>query len=95
MDQEFLNLLQDPNTQAPPTYPRVAKKFYGDQETIKNPAGFAPKFCHDIEYEEVCSGELLALTSSKPRKHFYNLRYKLQGFRFHSAAIFLILNPLC
>lgn len=49
MEQEFLNLLQDPNTQEPPTYSKGAKKFYGDQGTIQNPAGFAPKFCRDVE----------------------------------------------
>jgi ubiquinone/menaquinone biosynthesis C-methylase UbiE len=44
----------------------AAKKFYGDQEEIRNPVEFVPPFCRNIEYKEVCGGELYALTFWKP-----------------------------
>jgi ubiquinone/menaquinone biosynthesis C-methylase UbiE len=40
----------------------VVGKFYGEQEAIKNLAAFVPEACRDIEYKEVCDGELYALT---------------------------------
>ena len=44
----------------------VTKAFYGGQDKIAGPAAFVPEGCRDIEYKEVCDGELYALTFRKP-----------------------------
>jgi ubiquinone/menaquinone biosynthesis C-methylase UbiE len=44
----------------------VTKAFYGRQDKIAGPAAFVPDGCRDIEYKEVCDGELYALTFRKP-----------------------------
>ncbi len=44
----------------------VTKAFYGNQDKIAGPAAFIPDGCRDVEYKEVCDGELYALTFWKP-----------------------------
>lgn len=44
----------------------VARKFYGGQDEVRNPIEFVPNCCRNIEYKEVCGGELYALTFWKP-----------------------------
>ena len=43
----------------------VTRRFY-DQEKITDPAAFVPEWCKEVRYEEVCGGELYALTFRKP-----------------------------
>ena len=43
----------------------VAGGFY-NHEKIKSPVEYIPSLCKDIEYKEVCDGELYALTFRKP-----------------------------
>jgi ubiquinone/menaquinone biosynthesis C-methylase UbiE len=42
-----------------------SSKFYG-QDKIASPEYFVPEYCTDIKYEEICKGELYALTFRKP-----------------------------
>ena len=44
----------------------VAKGFYGRSVEITNPCKFVPGWCRDVEYKEVCGGELYVLTFWKP-----------------------------
>ena len=39
--------------------------FYKDL-TIKNPVEYLPDFCKDVEYKEICDGDLYVLTFLKP-----------------------------
>jgi hypothetical protein len=40
-------------------------KFYKDKE-IKNPVAFLPDYCTEIQYQEICDGDLYVLTFQKP-----------------------------
>jgi len=43
-----------------------AKSSSHGQVAIKGPADFIPDWCRDVEYKEICDGELYALTFRKP-----------------------------
>jgi hypothetical protein len=34
---------------------------------IKNPVEYLPDFCKEIQYEEICDGDLYVLTFQKPQ----------------------------
>jgi ubiquinone/menaquinone biosynthesis C-methylase UbiE len=42
-----------------------SNKFYKNNP-IKNPAEYLPGYCKNIEYREICGGDLYVLTFSKP-----------------------------
>lgn len=60
-------LISDETEKVRKTYDKtpIAAKFY-KQDYIKNPTEFVPKYCNEIQYKEICNGELYVLTFYKP-----------------------------
>jgi ubiquinone/menaquinone biosynthesis C-methylase UbiE len=45
---------------------KYAKNDFYKGNKIKNPAEYLPDYCRDVEYKEICAGDLYVLTFKKP-----------------------------